>query len=329
MNEPDLANQARNSMDKDTSLTLLNQHHDSQTKIQTTDTPIREDKATNLRSVETIKSDSKSLVSRIKLLTKAMIKPKIQGKHEEEELSEDDKLASGSVSSDSIRYADPDEQIWRLDGYKFNEKDLTYLILKTQKRAKFRFGYCFTILMYHLVYYMLSPLFGIPLILMHTKCNNMILFNMKFYYFSSMKSTISQSVVSVLFLVGLIMMLMSLVVKIDGTSNSSVFDWLYVLNALVVKCCIIAIKYGYFSKEQMYIWRQLKLSDNLLTFHQILTKINKTSVHDHWKDIEQTMFFNHVQEGFFTIDIFKNQTKFHIKNADKLIARLQSKSDLF
>lgn len=34
----------------------------------------------------------------------------------------------------------------------------------------------------------------------------------------------------------------------------SYFDWFYILNVFLIRSMIVGVKYGYFSKEQMFIY---------------------------------------------------------------------------
>lgn len=102
------------------------------------------------------------------------------------------------------------------------------------------------------------------------------------------------------------------------------FDWIHFSSTIISRCFIIGVKYGYYSPEHMFIFKNFKLSLKLKTWTQLGIVIRQSKASDLLDLIETSMADLQVEDHYFNFKVYQNQDKFKTKKWSESSVFLQS-----
>ena len=93
---------------------------------------------------------------------------------------------------------------------------------------------------------------------------------------------------------------------------------------ILLRSVVVGSKYGLFSDERLSFFRELYLSQEIISFDLTFTKVNDTLVESHLSAIEDIMEEMKIDTKFFNFTIYKNQDHFGLRNVQPILDRLVS-----
>lgn len=194
--------------------------------------------------------------------------------------------------------------------------------------TRFQFKEFLKFFFYHILFFGISPLVAIPLIYIMEGAKVESMYNMQFLGCSM--GVMMQWAVGLIITAGHVfgmrymMAMRALIESEEEYQYIAPSDWVHLILIIVCRMLVVGVKYGYYSEEHLYLFRNYRLSDTLLGFHLLNNTLNNEDPTFKMQNIDDCLRTLELQPSSFTVSIFKDQQKYWIKNAEETINRLQS-----
>ena len=204
-------------------------------------------------------------------------------------------------------------------GIKFTEKQLKFIIGVSEKFFVFKLAPFLRFSMYHGVMYLISPFLMVPIIFTIEGFNPKIIGNLQFVRLNPICfANTCMTCVSTYSLYR------NYQWYTDPEAEFDVTFLLQFLMTILLRSVVVGSKYGLFSEERISFFRELNLSQEILSFDLTFSKVNDTEVRNHLTAIEDIMEEMKIDDEFFKFTIYKNQEKYGLRNTGPILERMQS-----
>ena len=171
----------------------------------------------------------------------------------------------------------------------------------SERLYTFSLGKMIQFMMYHGLMYVISPFFMIPLIFVYEKLNYKIIYNLQFLRANPICITNIMITCT-----GAYSMYKNYIWYLDEESEFDVTFCLQFLITILLRSVVVGSKYSLFSEERLTFFRELYLSQEMVSFDLTFTRVNDTDVQNHLMAIEDIMEELKIDPEFFEFYIYKD-----------------------